>query len=177
MKKAMALAFFLSGCSRFAVYTNSVEVPIHRVSPAGVGEEIGTIVLADSRKDGLIITTDLKGLTQGEHGFHIHQNPSCAPGEKDGKVIAAGAADVKRFSPLLGISRRPSITQDRFPRRRPEKSEDLVMTDDSVFAAGADCHFGGRGLPHGVSDRIRRATGRRPEGGPHGRNTRRGLRR
>lgn len=92
MKKAMALTFLLCGCSRFAVYTNSVEVPIHRVSPAGVGEEIGTIVLADSRKDGLIITTDLKGLTQGEHGFHIHQNPSCAPGEKDGKVIAAGAA-------------------------------------------------------------------------------------
>ena len=28
----------------------------------------------------------------GLHGFHVHQNPSCAPKDKDGKPVAALAA-------------------------------------------------------------------------------------
>lgn len=92
MKKMIALSLLLSGCSYFSIYTNSVEVPVNRVSPEGIGEPIGTILFSDSAKDGLIISTNLHGLAEGEHGFHIHEKPSCAPGEKDGKMIAAGAA-------------------------------------------------------------------------------------
>ncbi|TDQ59686.1 Cu-Zn family superoxide dismutase [Mesocricetibacter intestinalis] len=41
---------------------------------------------------GLVFTPELKGLPAGLHGFHIHQNASCAPLEKDGKLVAALAA-------------------------------------------------------------------------------------
>jgi Cu-Zn family superoxide dismutase len=92
MKKAFFLSFLLSGCSYFAVYHNEVTVPVNRVTSEGIGEQIGTITFADSRHDGMIIKCDLSGLKEGEHGFHLHEKPSCEPGMKDGKVIAAGAA-------------------------------------------------------------------------------------
>jgi Cu-Zn family superoxide dismutase len=39
---------------------------------------------------------DLNGLAPGLHGFHVHENPSCAAAEKNGKSIpglAAGGHD------------------------------------------------------------------------------------
>ena len=41
---------------------------------------------------GLVFTPQLKGLAPGIHGFHVHQNPSCAPAQKDGKSEPALAA-------------------------------------------------------------------------------------
>ena len=40
----------------------------------------------------LVFSPSLKGLTPGLHGFHLHQNPSCAAQEKDGKPVPALAA-------------------------------------------------------------------------------------
>jgi len=39
-----------------------------------------------------VFTPKLEGLAPGVHGFHLHVNPSCDPGEKDGKKGAALAA-------------------------------------------------------------------------------------
>ncbi len=64
---------------------------IHAISADGVGKPIGTIRAEDS-KEGLLLTAALKGLSPGEHGFHVHENPSCAPKEKDGKPVAGLAA-------------------------------------------------------------------------------------
>ena len=41
---------------------------------------------------GLVFSPSLQGLPPGVHGFHVHENPSCAPGEKDGKKVPALAA-------------------------------------------------------------------------------------
>ena len=38
---------------------------------------------------GLVFTPRLEGLPPGLHGFHVHENPSCAPAEKDGAMVAA----------------------------------------------------------------------------------------
>lgn len=57
----------------------------------GIGKKIGTISFQDSDK-GLIITPALADLPSGTRGFHIHENPSCAPAVKDGKPGAALAA-------------------------------------------------------------------------------------
>ena len=54
---------------------------LNAVSAQGVGESIGTVLLSDSPA-GLVIRTNLKQLPAGERGFHIHENGSCAPGEK-----------------------------------------------------------------------------------------------
>jgi Cu-Zn family superoxide dismutase len=66
-------------------------VDVRVVSTDGVGDSIGTVIFSDSEQ-GLVIKPDFKQLTPGAHGFHIHQNPSCEPNEKDGKKVAAGAA-------------------------------------------------------------------------------------
>lgn len=69
----------------------SVDVPIHAVSAEGVGRSLGTISVEESAA-GIVLLPKLEGLPPGPHGFHLHQNPSCEPKEKDGKMSAAEAA-------------------------------------------------------------------------------------
>ena len=66
-------------------------VPMHLTDSAGVGKAIGTVT-ASSSPHGTILVPDLKDLTPGLHGFHIHQNPDCGPGVKSGKKIPGLAA-------------------------------------------------------------------------------------
>jgi Cu-Zn family superoxide dismutase len=75
-----------------------LRVTMKAVSPDGVGKSLGTITLADGKGGTVTITPNLKGLPPGEHGFHLHEMPSCAPGEKDGKKVAALAAG-RHFDP------------------------------------------------------------------------------
>jgi Cu-Zn family superoxide dismutase len=68
-------------------------VTMHKIDAAGVGEEIGTLMLADTDM-GLRIEAALNGLPPGDRGFHLHEKGSCEPGEKDGKQAAGiGAGD------------------------------------------------------------------------------------
>lgn len=68
-----------------------ITVTLHQVDAQGIGPAIGNIVASET-KYGVVFTPALHGLVPGLHGFHVHQNPSCAPAEKDGKAVAAGAA-------------------------------------------------------------------------------------
>lgn len=63
-------------------------VPLHFVDETGVRAEAGTVSIAETRH-GLVFTPALQGLVPGVHGFHLHQNASCEPGEKDGRKVAA----------------------------------------------------------------------------------------
>lgn len=72
-------------------HADSVTVTINSVSPQGVGSSIGTITFTDTAQ-GLQVTPKLTGLTPGDHGFHIHENPDCGPKDKDGQMVAALAA-------------------------------------------------------------------------------------
>jgi superoxide dismutase, Cu-Zn family len=58
---------------------------------SGAGANIGTVTMSDSAK-GDQIKVSLRGLAPGLHAFHVHQNPSCAPGPVNGKIVPAGAA-------------------------------------------------------------------------------------
>jgi Cu-Zn family superoxide dismutase len=66
-------------------------VTMHLTDSAGVGSAIGTVT-ASSSPYGTVLTPDLKNLTPGLHGFHVHQNPDCAPGKKSGKTVPGLAA-------------------------------------------------------------------------------------
>lgn len=87
---ALGLVFFWM---RAALQHNDIQmtVAIHHISPDGVGEKIGVIV-AEPDGDGIVLKPDIKGLRPGRHAFHVHENPSCEPGEKDGKTSAGLAA-------------------------------------------------------------------------------------
>jgi Cu-Zn family superoxide dismutase len=66
-------------------------VTMNEISTTGVGTEIGTLTLRDT-SGGLAITANLADLEPGSHGFHVHQNPNCAPAGKDGKMQAGETA-------------------------------------------------------------------------------------
>jgi Cu-Zn family superoxide dismutase len=68
-----------------------VVVTINSVSSQGVGSSLGTITFVDS-DNGLSIIPDVAHLPPGDRGFHVHENPSCEPKEKDGVMTAAQAA-------------------------------------------------------------------------------------
>lgn len=68
-----------------------VTVSMYEVSADGVGKALGSVTLADSNH-GLVVTPALHGVAPGLHGFHVHENGSCEPSEKDGKMVAGMAA-------------------------------------------------------------------------------------
>lgn len=89
MKISYALALLISsiGCASAA----EVVVPMNTVNEQGVAKSIGNITVTETAY-GLVFTPSLEGLSAGVHGFHVHENPSCQPKEKDGKMVAALAA-------------------------------------------------------------------------------------
>ncbi|WP_062267971.1 superoxide dismutase family protein [Endozoicomonas arenosclerae] len=78
----------LSACTS----NDSFTVKMNQVSPSGVGAELGTITISAASGGGVEFTPNLHDLVPGEHGFHIHENPSCDPGSKNGVMVAALAA-------------------------------------------------------------------------------------
>ncbi len=75
----------------------TARVEMHKITASGVEDKIGTIALADEER-GLVLTVTVKGIPAGTHGFHVHQNGNCGPGEKDGRA-QAGIAAGDHFDP------------------------------------------------------------------------------
>ena len=69
----------------------AVTVPMSMVDDKGVSKQVGTVTISETQY-GLVFTPAVSGLPAGLHGFHVHENPSCAANEKDGKPVPAGAA-------------------------------------------------------------------------------------
>ncbi|QKV53469.1 superoxide dismutase family protein [Comamonas antarctica] len=66
-------------------------VTLNTATANGEGPAVGTVRIVETSY-GLAFYPDLKGLTAGQHGFHVHEKGSCAPTEKDGVKTPAGAA-------------------------------------------------------------------------------------
>lgn len=72
---------------------DDIMIEMHAVNKDGVGQSVGKVIATQS-KYGVIFTPMLEGLPSRSslHGFHVHENPSCAPAEKDGKMVPALSA-------------------------------------------------------------------------------------
>jgi Cu-Zn family superoxide dismutase len=81
-----AVVFGASGVS-----AAEVTVAIKAIAEEGIGPIIGTVAFQDTSK-GLKIWPNLRGLVQGRHGFHVHENADCGAMEKDGKLVLGLAA-------------------------------------------------------------------------------------
>lgn len=88
--KNITMALVVAVAAANAASADTV-VQMNLVDEKGIGADVGTITISESPY-GLVFTPALRGLTPGLHGFHVHENPSCAPKEKDGKMVAALAA-------------------------------------------------------------------------------------
>ncbi len=89
MRRLNLLVISLGICG--LAHAASEKVDIKRATEKGAGESIGFVTI-DETPYGLRFTPQLKALTPGIHGFHVHANGSCEPKTIDGKVMAAGAA-------------------------------------------------------------------------------------
>ncbi|MEX2051118.1 MAG: superoxide dismutase [Cu-Zn] SodC [Steroidobacteraceae bacterium] len=80
-------------CLAFAAAAYGAEktVTLSVVDAKSTGVPAGTVRIVETRY-GLVFYPALTDLPPGLHGFHIHENPSCAPGELDGVAVAAFAA-------------------------------------------------------------------------------------
>ena len=73
------------------VMAESLLVHVNSIDANGIVEDIGFIEVSISPY-GVVFKPEIEKMTPGLHGFHIHQNPTCAPGTKDGKKVAGLAA-------------------------------------------------------------------------------------
>lgn len=81
----------LLGASCAAAHAADVKVTMKMATEKGEGASVGTVTISETAH-GLVFTPALTGLPAGLHGFHVHENGSCGPNQKDGKTVAAGAA-------------------------------------------------------------------------------------
>ncbi len=68
-----------------------LEIEMRALAEDGPGRVLGTIRAEDSEY-GTVFTPRLRDLPPGVHGFHLHANPSCATGDKEGHSVAGLAA-------------------------------------------------------------------------------------
>jgi len=92
MRRSAYLAAVFVLASAAPALAEKLSVPMALATPTGKGAEVGTVTFSDA-KGGVSIKLDLHGLPPGEHGFHVHEKPSCDPATAaDGKVTPAGGA-------------------------------------------------------------------------------------
>ena len=89
--KNLTMTMLLAGIMLSSIAEGSVTIPMNFVDENGVGASAGQVIVTET-KYGLVFTPELAGLPPGLHGFHVHENPSCLPKEKDGKNVPALAA-------------------------------------------------------------------------------------
>ena len=89
MKIVLTLASCLLGAA--LAQAAEMEVPLSIADAKGVGSSIGSVRLVETRY-GLALYPNLAGLPPGLHGFHVHENPSCGPVDRDGTPVPAMAA-------------------------------------------------------------------------------------
>lgn len=82
---------FLAALAATAVRAAEIDVTLDAVSASGVGAPVGTVRIVETSY-GLVFYPDLAGIVPGLHGFHVHENPSCAASAQNGAPAAAIAA-------------------------------------------------------------------------------------
>lgn len=94
MRRGVRLAILSSialGLGAPVALAATVDVHMTLTTPTSPGAAVGSITITDA-PGGAKISVRLSGLPAGQHGFHVHQNPSCDPGPVNGVVAPAGGA-------------------------------------------------------------------------------------
>ena len=97
-----------------AAYAASATVNITAIDANGVGKQIGTLHLSDT-KAGLQVTPRLAGLPAGDHGLRVHVNPKCGRGNGPNGQPAAGMAAGDHYDPASTVVRSEKGTRGDLP--------------------------------------------------------------
>ena len=74
-----------------SAYSAEVTVKISTATAKGDGVPVGTVQIVETQF-GLVFYPSVTGLQPGVRGFHVHENPSCAPVQLEGIPVPALAA-------------------------------------------------------------------------------------
>jgi Cu-Zn family superoxide dismutase len=74
-----------------SAHAADLQAEMRLATPTGPGGTIGTVTISEG-SGGAVFRIGLKGLPPGTHGFHVHENASCAPGMANGQPVPAGGA-------------------------------------------------------------------------------------
>ena len=91
MKILTKMALTLATLSLCGTALADITVQMNMADDKGLGKSVGQVIISETPY-GVVLTPALTGLPQGLHGFHVHENPSCAPMDKDGKMKKEGAS-------------------------------------------------------------------------------------
>ena len=72
------LLLALAACDGQSVDEADLGVTVFAAMAGPDGASMGTVALTQG-PNGMLVSADLTGLTEGWHGFHIHETGSCAP--------------------------------------------------------------------------------------------------
>jgi len=72
MKYIIFFSFLLISCAN-----NQQQLKSDLYSTKSYNDKVGTVWFKDTA-NGLLVEVNLKNLPQGEHGFHVHENPDCS---------------------------------------------------------------------------------------------------
>lgn len=162
LKKGLSIGFLVAGSVLVQNSHADILVHISKVGESGSTGSIGTISLKDTL-GGLEVMPNLHGLSEGAHGFHVHQNNSCAPQIKDGVSVPALAAgghfdpeDTNIHAgpnghghtgdmPVLMVDSRGIANQ---PVIVPRLTESMVKNRSIIIHAGGD-NYSDKPLPLG----------------------------
>lgn len=86
--KHLMLTMVLSTVTGACLAAGPLSIAMRMAEDSGPGAAVGEVQVSET-KYGLLFTPALKGLPPGLHGFHVHENASCAPAPRDGKPVAA----------------------------------------------------------------------------------------
>ena len=89
MKPLIAIAALFA--AHAVAHAAELVVTMNAATAAGTGASAGTVRIVETPY-GLAFHPKLTGLPPGLHGFHVHEKPSCAPGEQNGAMAPAIAA-------------------------------------------------------------------------------------
>ena len=86
-----SLMFFGGLLGVVCVQAAEISVNLSLAEASGAGAPVGSVRIVET-PHGLVFYPSLTGLPPGLHGFHIHENPSCGAGTRDGAAVPALAA-------------------------------------------------------------------------------------
>ena len=96
MKKSFSIILTVSVFA-FSTSLLAESITMNITAEHGSGAPAGEVQITKT-KYGLLLTPNLKGLTPGIHGFHVHEKASC----DDNGMAAGGHFDPKRTNKHLG---------------------------------------------------------------------------